>query len=383
MTVSSQHEPNLAELKAAIDDLGRGLDGVEARLRQLEGGGGPTAPRAGTDGGEPPLMVFVEIPQTGGRRISSMFADAWPKGAVHKSGNYFRGREKTMVKVIRKPGGWESWHGEGGRLTVGNNPYRVFHEHLPAGCWYMTLLREPVDRVLFNYRQLAEREPATTDPADGPVGEPARTAPSSLEAALADPGMLELSNLATRFLCDDPDSDDLGSGALDEAKVNLRDFAFVGIQERFEESVALLQLGLGLAAIPYGEERSIDVHAGSDEERTLIEEHNRLDVELYAFACELFEERLAAAGPELTRHLEQLRAASAAAQGDDGTAVQEACEWLDRELPAGATKTRASVMAAARAAGIKSATMKRAIRQLPGVEKSGRGTDEPKLTRTG
>ena len=183
----------------------------------------------------------------------------------------------------------------------------------------MTFLREPVDRVLSHYYRhvhrnkqkmsLARRQ-RRLESGKGRAGKA-----DSIEEALVEMRLPQLSNLATRFLCGHPSSPmagDLPASALDDAKESLREFAFVGIQERFEESIVLLQRMLGLGSIPYRDRHVSSDRPAVDEipdaERALIEEHNQLDAELYRFGLGLFEDAVAAADDGFTAAVEKLRA---------------------------------------------------------------------------
>jgi hypothetical protein len=299
--LARRFEQDLAEVRALGHELDRStreiLERVQEARSQL------AAPE--------PLLAFVHIPKTAGGTVISMFAAAYSKAGVRDAGNYPKNPEYTVGKVSRPKK-------QSGRVTAGHVPYSVFREHLPAETRYMTFLREPVDRVLSQYYRHIHR----SDPSRARRPKAARSPKvkaNSLEEALVEMRLPQLNNFATRFLCSDPaPMDDLSPGALEDAKSNLREFAFVGIQERFDESLVLLRRMLGLGSIPY-----VDRHVSSDRpaiddiadhERELIEEHNQLDTELYACGLELFEEAVAAAGPGLTADVEALRARSAEAR---------------------------------------------------------------------
>jgi hypothetical protein len=385
VTFPTPDENDLAELRAEVDDVGRGLDEVTERLERLEEGGKQPGQEAATGNGAPPLVAFIHIPKTAGGTVSGMFANAFSPNAVHDGGNFMRNPERTAGKLGKRRGGWEGWRRRrGARVVIGHTPYALFRTYLPTEARYITFLRDPVDRVLSHYYRHIHRDPDE----DVWTPDPASPSASSLEQAMVELRLASLNNLATRFLCDDPETDELGDEALAQAKANLRRFDFVGIQERFEESVALLQVTLGLGVAPYGESRHVSserpaVDEISGEQRSLIEEHNRLDAELYEYGRGLFETALATTGAEFASHLEQLRAASAAALEEDAARASAAREWLERELPPGATKPRLALVAAARQAGIRGLHIKRAIKELPGVEKWGAETGEVKLTRIG
>jgi hypothetical protein len=366
---------DLVEIRQLADELKRGFQEVSERITDARDqiaarDRGPAKSGIG-DRSADPLIAFVHIPKTAGGTVTSMFARAYSSASVQKAGNYMRGPENAAKKVAKRPGGWESWQRRGGRLAVGHVPYRLFRDHLPTTTRYMTFLREPVDRVLSHYYRHVHRTPAHSgrgEPSTASQG--ARPKADSIEQALVDMQLARLNNLATRFLCGHRSPlGDLPGSPLDEAKANLREFAFVGIQERFEESLVLLQRTLGLDLVP-----AADRHVSSDrptveevpdEQRALIAEYNQFDLELYAFGEELFEDALGAvADQEFATEVETLRAASAAANEAQERELQAACDWLDRELPAGSKKPVPALGAAAEAAGISELMLKRAARSL-------------------
>jgi hypothetical protein len=338
-----RHEQDLAEIKALADEL------------------------ESDDAG--PLLAFVHIPKTAGGTVTSMLAAAYSKRGIAKTGNYIKGPEKTVRKVTRRPGAWESWHRGGGRVAVGHTPYGVFRDHLPADARYMTFLREPVDRVLSHYYRHVHN-PALSDPHRNARRQGRRATAASIEEALIQMRLPQLTNLATRFLCSHPSLGVLPASALEDAKENLRKFAFVGIQERFEESIVLLQRALGLGFLPYLD-RHVSVEGGrpavdeiSDAQRSLIEEYNQLDTELYRFGLELFADAVAAAGEGIAADVERLRGVHAAATDERQTAIQKARDWLDRELPPGTKEPVVAVRARAEAAGVSWAALNATRKQL-------------------
>lgn len=294
--------------------------------------------------GAGPLVAFVHIPKTAGATVTSVFVGAYSKAEVREAGNYLRHPEKTPRKIA-----WGRWTGAWAeaRVVVGHIPYGLFRKNLSRDTRYVTFLREPVDRVLSHYHRHISRKSLTTD---------------SLEEALKT-GMPDVNNLATRFLCGDPlPLGELPASALDDAKANLREFAFVGIQERFEESVVLLQRMLGLGPVPFVNRHLSIERPGVDDipqrQRGLIAEYNRLDTELYAFALQLFEEALAATDDGFASDVERLRASS---QDANEEAIQNAREWLDRELPVGTTRSTVALYSAADAAGVQIPALKHVI----------------------
>jgi hypothetical protein len=366
MFFRSRHERELSEIKGLTGELAlRVSEALErlGRINELQ------LLELATRGTQPeqPLIAFVHIPKTAGATVTNMFIRAYSKAGVHPAGNYMTGPVQTETKVTRRPGGWEVWQRKGGRVTVGHVPYRVFRRHLPLDALYMTFLREPVDRVLSHYYRHIHH-PHLTPAQRRQARDRGRERAASLEEALVEMRLPQLTNLATRFLCGHPSrGDELAPSALDDAKAALRNFAFVGIQERFEESLVLLQRMLGLDLVPYMN-RHVSVEGGRPavdeipaEQRALIEEHNRLDLELYRFGLELFEEAVARAGDGLAAESEELLALSTELSDD---AIRTTREWLDRELPPGTSKSVSELRTEAKAAGVSLSALKLVMRRL-------------------
>jgi Sulfotransferase family len=235
------------------------------------------------------LLAFVHIPKTAGATVLTMLAAAYSKDGVRDAGNYFRSPERTIAKFAMP----RKMRGE---VLAGHVPYAVFRERLPADTRYMTFLREPVDRVLSHYYRHVFAKDTRVDkairrPRGRPIEEGHEVPVDLLEEALAS-GMPQLNNFATRFLCRTPSAEgELSERALYSARANLRMFAFIGFQERFEESIERLRVMLALDEVPY-----VDKHVNRsrptvndlpDGLRELILDHNRLDAALYDFALDL------------------------------------------------------------------------------------------------
>jgi hypothetical protein len=269
-------------------------------------------------------IAFVHIPKTAGKTVISLLATAYRRDAVKDAGNYVRNPERTGRKLS------QSKKLEA-RVLAGHVPYGAFRAYLPDDARYITFLRDPVDRVISHYYRHLHRRRAqkVRSPrrqqhrleTPGKVRLERKPKADSLEQAMVEMRMPVLNNLATRFLCGrESINDEPSEEALDDAKEALRAFDFVGIQERFDESVVLLQRMLGIGLVPY-RARHVSPNRPTleevpDEQRALIAEYNRLDAELYKFAVGLFEQRVAAAGGGLQVGVEELRARSSEAAGN-------------------------------------------------------------------
>jgi hypothetical protein len=242
------------------------------------------------------LVVYLHIPRT--VEVSRLFVRGYSKAAVQGVGDVFRRPERAATRIRKL-----AEMGEDVRVVTGVTPYGLLRAHLPADSRYVTFLREPVARTISHYHWLVgprgEGSPDSSTPEEQPP-----SLPPALETSLEQ--MLEsgehlLDNLATRLLCGrESPFGTLPEDALETAKENLREgFEFVGISERLDQSIVLLQRMLGID-VPFRGRIADGDGPGVEDlpaaERLLLEQHNRFDLELYSLARELFEEKLAASG---------------------------------------------------------------------------------------
>jgi hypothetical protein len=360
----------LSEIKDLQQQLDDRLTEVLDRVNRLAGlpaeplSAPPPASNGDHEGASTSLVAFVHIPKTAGGTVKGMISAAASGPKIIDSGNFFRTEELSSGKIEQKL--TSAARSRVDAVTIGHVPYGVYRRRLPAGTRYITFLREPVDRVVSHfYRHVMNW--------DG--GAKVRFAGvDSLERALTDTDLPEirnlqpaLNNLQTRCLCWDPSPlGRLPESALDEAKAHLREFAFVGIQEQFTESLVLLQRALGLPLQP-NTDRHVNLYRPSvddidPKERQLIEECNSFDLELYRYARALFQERIAEAGDDFEAEVEAMRAATTAVNHEDHAELAATADWLDRQLPPGTKKLDEAVRNAAAEAGISNHQLKRAAR---------------------
>jgi hypothetical protein len=196
-----------------------------------------------------------------------------------------------------------------------------FHQLLPQQAAYVTLLRDPVDRVLSLY-YYTRRSPWE------PFHEQA-VAQGLEEFIHSDVMRIEVDNFQTRIVSgmnwhiDDDDYADVHRNSsrtaqkcteddLLRAKQNIRKhFAVVGFTRHFIESVLLMKRAFGWRRhfymprnITRGRKR---VEPLPPSVADLIRSYNQHDTALYAFAQELFRERLIAGGDSLQQELKQYR----------------------------------------------------------------------------
>lgn len=293
---------------------------------------------------EGPLLLFVHIPKTAGTTLTPVFEAQHPEGGVVKIANVFKGSggfDPGAIARLRQPNAVPAE----ARVLRGHLPYGI-RDLLPVPVQGITLLREPVDRLLSHYYALV---------ADG-VLDPA----TPIEVALNDRGVF-LDNLQTRMLCGtlEPFGEVTGD-MLTQAKANLTSSILFGLSERFDESLVLFKQRLGWASISYRRRRVNETRPRAEQlpadalrAATLV---NVYDLELYRFARDLFERTIETQGLDFAVELAALRVATGAAIEDQpapaelasnalawSMLVRSRAQLLDRERELAAERTRATV----------------------------------------
>ena len=233
-----------------------------------------------------PRSCFLHVPKSAGTALTLYLRSVLGKRNVFHigEGRYRRAPLEGLMKrypVIT------------GHFNVGQIPERLFQT-----TFFFTFLREPADRIVSMYHFFKE----------GDVDSDHRVVINeewSLERALdkwARPGRCSAwSNEQTFLFSGTTDPDRPSEELLPLAMRNLERFDFVGVHERFAEGVECLGRlrGWPLHAPVPRFKTSRNRLAVADVEPALIERIlavNRCDAQLYARACELWEDARARAG---------------------------------------------------------------------------------------
>ncbi len=226
-------------------------------------------------------VIFVHIPKAAGGTLRQIIARNYGRGEVlHLHGTDSALRE--LDDDARR------------RLKAVMGHWRFgLHELLPQPATYITMLREPVDRIVsMYYYVLREKKHRMHEQVAG--------SGMTLEEYVRLP-VGELDNGQTRLIsgAQGVAPNACGPELLARAKENLsRHYSVVGLKERFDDSLVLMREALGWRQVPF-EKRHVARSRPSKEEvprdiLSVIEERNRLDEELYAFGVGLFEAAWAA-----------------------------------------------------------------------------------------
>ena len=174
------------------------------------------------------------------------------------------------------------------RLVWGHPPYGV-HRHIPRPCDYVTILREPVSRVVSIYKHILKTD---NHELHRQVARDGMSLEDYVESGI-DSGQTESSHtrqLSGRLF------DAIERDALAEAKSNLQRFLVVGLTERLEESLVLLRCSLWTRFLTYVSPNVSPPLGVSERAIDLIRERNELEAELYADTQCLLTEQIGAQG---------------------------------------------------------------------------------------
>ncbi len=181
-----------------------------------------------------------------------------------------------------------------------------FHAHIPRATTYVSILREPVARMVSAYYHMRRQR-------SHPLHEQASAL--DLPQFLASGVYLDGDNGQVRRLSGVGDAagfGECGQDALQRALQNVHDhFAFVGLTERFDEGLLILREKLGWSLPFYlrqntGRNRPHEA-ALSAQVRRAVERHNELDSALYAHVQTLIAQEVADRGTDFCHLVKRFR----------------------------------------------------------------------------
>ena len=263
-----------------------------------------------------PVVLFLHIPKTAGTtldkiiyhycKISTYLRD---EQNCYQEGIYFfpRGIEPDQYARIFRAAhqcGNEIPDGVARALArddltavAGHFPFGI-HRFLTRPFTYITLLRDPIDRVISLYYHERKYDH------NHAIHKALQSDGVGLGEFVTKLGYTQANNGQCRMIAgEEPRFGGCERRLLDTAKANLRNhFAVVGLTERFDESVDLLTRKLrwrssGQRGLPSFSPQLVNKdrppkESLSPQVRDMIARHNELDLELYEYARLLFEEQL-------------------------------------------------------------------------------------------
>ncbi len=286
------------------------------------------AGRQGAGAGE--SVLFLHIPKTAGTTLQAIISRQYPAASIYTIGTDIN---RAIIRFRELPDSERRRF----RVVQGHMSFGL-HAFMEPPAVYVTLLREPVSRTFSDYRFVSTN---TLHPLYATVK--SMSLAEYLQSGLTG----QLSNGQTRLLSGDSEASNIGIPTLRElgradlraATENLeRHFAVVGLQERFDETLLLMQRRLGWQS-PVYVRRNVTPQRGTPSappppQRRMIEAQNQLDIELYRYACDRFEESIREAGPSFQGELETFRSRNRRYQ------LLSALGWRQLRLHVGTLKRR-------------------------------------------
>jgi len=257
----------------------------------------------------PTRYIFNHVPKTGGNSLLAICRNNLPASEISP---HLAEHEIRLMPATR----FEQYRLIRGHFSI------LTQARFSRSRYSMTLLRDPVRTIVSTYnfwRITPERSAATDKAKELRFPDFVRYFIDS-PAVIRNPYTYHFAALGRDF----PGESEDASSLLLAAKHNLTAFDFLGICEDFERSARLLCRELGwalLGSMPHeNRSRSEDLLAGIDgRTMELLHECNRLDLQLYAYAVELFHARCEQMDRSVTGR-EPVSALAGSGTGIDSTA---------------------------------------------------------------
>ena len=230
-------------------------------------------------------LIFLHIPKTAGTTLRPIIERQYRRSVIlraYNSGEGAKGREFFValpIERIKRVG-----------LVVGHIEFG-WHALMPQKAIYLTMLREPIDRVVSQYYHIRGH---TSHRLHNAVKGGAVDIEEYVRRGLNP----DASNGETHWLSGGLESDThsgLPEEALQKAKDNIEEyFPVIGIQERFDESLILFKRAFRWKWVYYSRRNVADSRASlttlPDRVVRTIREFNQLDIDLYEYAQRKFED---------------------------------------------------------------------------------------------
>jgi hypothetical protein len=229
-------------------------------------------------------IIFLHIPKAAGTTLSRVFLANYRRDETFTIDGV-RGEESTKQFIDMSADEKRKI-----RLLQGHMVFGL-HKHLVSPFSYITILRNPIDRVVSHYYYVL-REPKHY------LYNEVVSRRMNLQDYVGSGISTELNNDQVRLIAGIDDQIPFGCCTrtnLEQAIGNLRKyFEVVGISERFDESLLLLKKKLGWHGMPLYRKTNVTKGRPRIDQITrkglkTIEKMNELDMELYEYAGQCFE----------------------------------------------------------------------------------------------
>lgn len=256
-------------------------------------------------------LIFIHLMKTGGTSLFQALHRKYPEEQIFHYVPRQEGQRLADLKSL------DPEHKAQLKFIHGHARFG-FHQHLQQPSRYITMLREPVSRVVSLY-YFIHQNPQREMPEDERC--------PTLEHYLEKP-LKAFDNAQTRAIAGIVSSEfkagHCTTELLDIAKKNLASFLMVGITERFDESIVILKRVLDLESVFYARTnenpKRPKVREISSENIEKIKHYNQLDLALYAYANELLDAKIHQLGQVFQDEYQQF-------QQENDRLNREAASW--------------------------------------------------------
>jgi hypothetical protein len=228
-------------------------------------------------------LIYLHLPKCGGTTLNRLIEWEYPIHRIFSvDPSFFRWSYYSLL-------GWSPHRLAGMRVIKGHMPFGI-HQRITRPSTYITVLREPVERVISEYYFARHHRlhPQHKRMQGLSLEEYASTTPHH--------------NLQCKLLAGLPSPRDFLAGpcaehTLEVAKANLaQHFTLAGLTERFDETLALLKVLFGWKLDHYASFNVTPVRPLGDSisptTRLLIADRNRFDVALYRHVVPIFNQAI-------------------------------------------------------------------------------------------
>jgi hypothetical protein len=246
-------------------------------------------------------VIFVHIPKAAGSTLKSIVTNQY------KIDSLFLIDGDNPSNSIERFKNLSKHERQNTKCLFGHMPFGI-HEYIPQSSTYATMIRNPIDRIISHYF-FVRKTPSHY------LYKRVIDQNISLDEYVSSGLSTELNNGQTRFLagtrCEDYPHEKCPIEILEIAKKNLIDyFSYVGITEKFDESILLLKRVFGYQNVCYSLHNVNTNREPSnlipESTKELIHQFNTLDVELYSFVQKIFNDQIEKI-PNLERDLQTYR----------------------------------------------------------------------------
>lgn len=282
-----------------------------AESNRKEPASGSDVEREGSasSGADKEAVIFLHLPKTAGTTLNRLIEWEYPLSEIYSVDPVFfewsaARLHKLSPERLRRT-----------RMFKGHMVFGL-HKVLPQPATYITVLRDPVDRVISAYYFMRSYK---LHPLYWKLRLQNYTLDDFVRRSRRD-------NVQSKIIAGAVYEEPCTREIVERAKYNLRHhFSVVGLSARLEESLALMKLRFGWKLSSYS---SFNVTRSRPKKRDLpeatldlIHQKNAFDIELYECAQEVFESAVRANADEVKRIAGELEASRTRSQGSLGAMV--------------------------------------------------------------